>query len=191
VFSGLAKRLRQRQPGGYHPGLTLEKVRRDLAALDCAAQSATRLHCSAAGGLEFDVCERVEPMFLSHTVLCEFELAVPGVCTEPARLELQHTGAFKREGIRCLVQQGDRTELAALAQRIEQDAVLLTAILPLDFRRCELIRGEQGWTVRIEHFGASEVVNRLPSMRRYIRLTAEQRQSLLASFAAIRRLLGT
>jgi hypothetical protein len=188
VLSALAKRLSGRRPGGYQPGMTLERVRRDLAALDCASESATRLHCSA-GGLEFDVVERVEAMFLSHTVLCEFELSVPAGGAEPARLELQHTGAFKRDGIRCVVKQGDRAELGKLAQRIEQDAALRSAILPLDFRRCELLRGEQGWTVRIEHFGASEVVNRLPSMRRYIRLTAEQRQSLLASFTAFRHLL--
>nr|WP_294865227.1 DUF3156 family protein [uncultured Pseudogulbenkiania sp.] len=190
MLTRLAERLRARQPGGYRPGLTLERVRHNLAPLECQVESATLLHCNASSGLAFDVRERVEPMFLAHTVLCEFELAVPGSSTGPARLELQHTGAFKREGIRCVVKQGDRAELATLIRRIEQDASLRAAILPLDFRRCELIGSEQGWLVRIEHFGASEVVNRLPPMRRYIRLTPEQRQCLLASFVVFIRLLG-
>ncbi|WP_324729552.1 DUF3156 family protein, partial [Pseudomonas chlororaphis] len=60
---------------------------------------------------------------------------------------------------------------------------------PLDFKRLQLQRDEQGWLVRLEHFGASEVVNRLPGFRRYIRLSAEQRGALLAAFKRLHSLL--
>ena len=43
--------------------------------------------------------------------------------------------------------------------------------------------------MHLEHFGASEVVNRLPGFRRYIRLSAEQRAALLGSFTELYKLL--
>lgn len=194
VLRRLADRfLRERQPKGYRPGLTLERVRRDLAPFDCTIEATTRMCCTTVpGGLSFEVHERVEPLFLSHTVLCEFVLPLPDgkAGKGSGRIEIRHTGAIKRQGITCVVKQGGLAALAALAERIQHDAALNAAILPLDFRRCVLTRDEQGWHVLIEHFGASEVVNRLPAMRRYIRLTAEQRQCLLESFTAFRRLLA-
>ncbi|WP_259767086.1 DUF3156 family protein, partial [Pseudomonas protegens] len=65
----------------------------------------------------------------------------------------------------------------------------LERLLPLDFKHLELWRDEQGWQVRLEHFGASEVVNRLPGFRRYIRLSAQQRAALLGSFTELYKLL--
>ncbi|MBI3145042.1 MAG: DUF3156 family protein [Pseudogulbenkiania sp.] len=185
--------LRERQPKGYRPGLTLERVRRDLAPFDCTMPDATRLCCTAvAGAPVFEVHERVEPLFLSHTVLCEFVLSLPAgkVGEGSGRIEIRHTGVIKRQGIACVVKQGAPALLVALAERIQYDAVLQAAILPLDFRRCVLTHDDQGWRVLIEHFGASEVVNRFPAMRRYIRLTAEQRGHLLDSFTAFRRILA-
>lgn len=85
---------------------------------------------------------------------------------------------------------GDAQALAPLIERIQHDAALNAALLPLDFKRCMLTRNEAGWQVEIEHFGASEVVNRLPSMRRYIRLTPEQRQALLNDLAELQALLA-
>ena len=184
---------RERLPKGYRPGATLQRLRGDLGGLECQMPEASRLCCTAlSGGLSFEVRERAEPLFLSHTVACEFVLLLPAAEAggEGGRIELRHTGAIQRQGIVCVVKQGDRAALLPLAQRIEQDAALSAAILPLDFKRCELVLDEEGWRVRIEHFGASEVVSRFPPMRRYIRLTAEQRRHLLDSLAAFQRLLA-
>ena len=63
--------------------------------------------------------------------------------------------------------------------------------MPLDFKRLRIdLQGGQ-WCVRLEHMGGSEVVNRLPAFRRYIALSAVQREHLLASLAGLQRLLSS
>lgn len=93
-------------------------------------------------------------------------------------------------GVAARLQVGDSADWTPLLQRLCRDRRLLEVLLPLDFKRLELCRDERGWQVTLEHFGASEVVNRLPGMRRYIRLNTEQREALLGSFSHLQRLLG-
>lgn len=178
-----------RPPSGYRPGVTLGQLRRDLAGLECAVASPTRAQFST-GDLEFEVEERAQAQLLMHIVVCEFVLRVPSQQTEAAKIVLRHTGAIRRQGVAARLSEGSVQAMAPLLARLHADAPLLAALLPLDFKRLELIRDAQGWQVRLEHFGASEVVNRLPGFRRYIRLTQEQRAALLATFTRLYSLLG-
>jgi hypothetical protein len=73
---------------------------------------------------------------------------------------------------------------------LQQDRDLHTALMPLDFKRCELIADENGWRLEIEHFAASEVVGSFPPFRRYIRLLSTQKLALLAVMAAVRRVVA-
>lgn len=180
----------QRPPSGYCPGVTLNQLRRDLAGLDCVplAPGLARF-VDADGGLGFEVQERAQAQLLMHIVVCEFRLLVPGRQGDDARLELRHTGAVRRQGVAARLKQGEAAEWEGLLAQLQSDPALLECLLPLDFKRLELQRQEGIWQVRLEHFGASEVVNRLPGFRRYIRLSAEQRAALLATFCRLNHLL--
>lgn len=179
-----------RAPSGYRPGVTLGQLRRDLAGLEFTSQGAVQgaFHCPQSG-LKFDVLERPQAQFLMHIVVCEWRLAVPCDTARQARIRLRHTGAIRRQGVTAGLLTGEQAEWAPLLQRLCSDPRLLEQLLPLDFKHLELRRDAQGWQVRLEHFGASEVVNRLPGFRRYIRLSVEQRAALLGSFTELYRIL--
>ncbi|AZC24626.1 DUF3156 family protein [Pseudomonas sessilinigenes] len=180
-----------RPPSGYRPGLTLNQLRRDLAGLEFDGQGMARgtFRCLQRG-LAFEVAECPQAQFLMHIVACQWSMRVPCAGPGQARITLRHTGAIRRQGVAARLQVGDSADWAPLLQRLCRDRQLLEVLLPLDFKRLELCRDERGWQVTLEHFGASEVVNRLPGMRRYIRLNTEQREALLGSFSHLQRLLG-
>ncbi|MBP5112070.1 DUF3156 family protein [Pseudomonas protegens] len=182
--------LWNRAPSGYRPGLTLGQLRRDLAGLDFTPRSQVQggFHCPQ-NGLRFEVQERAQAQFLMHIVACEWRLPVPCDTARQARIRLRHTGTIRRQGVAARLLTGEDAEWAPLLQRLCSDQRLLEHLLPLDFKHLELRRDAQGWQVHLEHFGASEVVNRLPGFRRYIRLSAEQRAALLGSFTELYKLL--
>ncbi|WP_044870542.1 DUF3156 family protein [Pseudomonas sp. LFM046] len=187
MFPSLSEYWR-RPPSGYRPGATLVHVQRDLQGLPGEPLDGAAMRFrSADGTLDFEVREVVQAQFLMHLVLTEFVLRVPSAGIGPVRIELNHRGAIRRQGIACKVRAGDA---GALANRLQDDPRLLAALMPLDFKRLRIEREGSQWVVRLEHMGASEVVNRMPAFRRYIRLTAEQRQHLLQVFRGLRELLG-
>lgn len=183
--------LRPRLPKGYRPGETLARLERDLSGLDyLGEEDGHRRYALPGSNWSVLVSEVVDSQLLLHTVSCCFslQLALAGPA-QPCRLAFSHRGSWRRSGIACRLLRGDAGELAALRQRLEQDADLHTALMPLDFKRCELLGDAAGWRVEIEPFAASEVVGRFPPFRRYIRLTTTQKLAVLAAMAALRRLL--
>lgn len=184
---------RPRQPSGYRPGGTLEHVRRNLGMLSYDALERTRGRFSTADGLLcFEAQERTHSELLMHLVLTDFVLQVPSREVGAMQVELRHTGAIRRTGLACKRQGGVPAALAALETALLQDPSLCAALMPLDFKRLTIGRGEEGgWTVSLEHMAASEVVNRLPSFRRYIRLGDGQRDGLIESLSALQRVLRT
>ena len=70
---------------------------------------------------------------------------------------------------------------------------LADALRPLHLTDCTFDARDGRWTLAIVPFGGSEVVNRMPSFRRYVRLTGEQAAALsaacLAFETALRRIL--
>ena len=69
----------------------------------------------------------------------------------------------------------------------------LDALRPLHLTDCTIDTRDGRWTLAIVPFGGSEVVNRMPSFRRYVRLTGEQAAALSAALlafeTALRRIL--
>ncbi len=179
-MSGAATRFRQwwanLQPAGYLPGVLLSRLRHDMGTLECEPRS-DGLVLFRAGDIEFLAQERVEPHFLMHEVSTQFIFHVPGSAPGDRHLQIRHRGSWKRTGIECIPPDA----------RLEADASLTEALLPLDFTHCELAQDAQGWQCRLTHFGASEVVYRMPPLRRYVRLSAGQRDALLATFRALLR----
>ncbi|SDH91906.1 DUF3156 family protein [Pseudomonas panipatensis] len=180
-----------RAPSGYRPGVTLEQARRNLAGLTFQALApGLGRFGTVDGGLVFELHERPLAQFLMHLVLTEFVLERPALDAAEARFELRHSGALRRQGLVCRQRAGDPALGARLAERLGADAHLQQALLPLDFKRLRLERGAGRWRVRLEHMGASEVVNRMPSFRRYVQLSREQRDYLLRALFHLQRLLG-
>ncbi|WP_199101282.1 DUF3156 family protein [Aquitalea sp. ASV11] len=181
-----------RLPRAYRPGATLARLAQDLNGLEVVgAEEGCPAYRLPAADWFFRVEERVESQFLLHTVSCCFVLALPGTApSSPSRLQLQHRGNWQRSGFACLRREGAGAELAGLMVLLQQDRDLHTALMPLDFKRCELIADEQGWRLEVEHFAASEVVGSFPPFRRYIRLLTTQKLALLAVMAAVRRVVG-
>lgn len=193
VLRSLSDRfIRQRQPSGYRPGETLAHVRRNFGGLSFEALEPTRGRFAAADGLFFEAQERTHSELLMHLVLTDFVLQVPSREVGALQIELRHTGAVRRTGLACKRRAGEAAALATLEAALLHDQPLCTALMPLDFKRLVIGRGEAGgWTVSLEHMGASEVVNRMPSFRRYIRLDDRQRDGLLQSLSALQRILQT
>lgn len=180
-------------PRGYRPGATLQRLARELM-VDIAEPEGSCLHCQAGASLVFDVQERTEGLFLSHTVSCEFRLplTLPIESSTVGHLQIRHRGTWRREGILCKVKGRDDATgtLAAIAGQLQNDEHLVKTLLPLDFRRCELRQEAGRWWLCIEHFGASEIVVSVPPLRRYIRLVRQQQQHLLDSLLAFGRILA-
>lgn len=185
----LWQKLFDRAPSGYRPGVTLEHLRRNLGLAGCQVLEPGRARFSLAGGVEFEVRERTESQLLMHIVVCEFRLQCSAASEGTATLELHHTGAIRRSGLGWKQKGGEAGLMHGLRQRLEQDQSLYQALMPLDFKRLRLERAEGQWTVVLEHMGGSEVVNRMPAFRRYIRVDPQQRELLLAALIGFRRLL--
>ncbi|MEE1888661.1 DUF3156 family protein [Pseudomonas carassii] len=169
-----------RAPAGYRPGATLARLRQNLGLAD------VRSFTYREDGPAIEVRERTESHLLMHLVMCEFILRVPACGQGTLRTEVHHTGALRRTGVACRLRGGDRALFEALEIRF---AALHAILMPLDFKRLTIDCQDGQWQVTLEHMGASEVVNRMPALRRYIPLDVEQRKHLWQAFDALERML--
>lgn len=168
-----------RAPNGYRPGVTLARLRRDLGLAKLDVE-----------GVVFELVERTESQLLMHVVMTEFVLHVPTSTAGAGSFEVHHGGAIRRSGIR-VRQRSDHQALGReLHARLLADSELFQALMPLDFKRLRIDLKDQQWCVRLEHMGGSEVVNRMPAFRRYIAVSPEQRNHLLATLAGMKRVLS-
>lgn len=178
-------------PKGYLPGATLRRALPELRGvlLDsgvsgsiCALQTPDdTLHCQ--------VRERVEEQFLMHVVSLEFFMQLPGPAVEGS-FEIRNTGWVTRTGITCATPRNRRGALAGITEKLKGDRELKEALMQLVFKRCEITGSAAGWLVRLETFGLSEVVNRVPPLRRYIGVGKEEPGALVAALFSLQRLLG-
>ncbi|KFF46886.1 hypothetical protein JH25_24695 [Pseudomonas sp. BRG-100] len=169
-----------RAPSGYRPGVTLARLRRDLG-----------LATLEVDGVNFEIVERTESQLLMHLVLTECVLRVPASASGAGSFEVHHGGAIRRNGIRVRRRSGSQALACELQARLLADSGLFQSLMPLDFKRLRIDLKDRQWCVRLEHMGGSEVVNRMPAFRRYIAVSPEQRNHLLAVLAGIKRALST
>ena len=189
----LFKRLFDQPPPGFQPGVTLGRALAELRGrveFTKTDVSKAVLH-TIDGNLNFEVQERVERHFMMHIVALKFTQNVPSVAVPGARIDVRNTGLLFRTGMACATPARYRRDLQPIIYRLEGDRELAAALMALDFRRCQVLGTGHGWCVCIEPYGASEVVNRMPSFRRYIRLEKSQGGALVAALQAFRRILGT
>ncbi|NNA88354.1 DUF3156 family protein [Pseudomonas gessardii] len=181
----------QRAPAGYQPGRTLGQLQRNLGLARFEQVSPTLARAALEDdSLHLEIRERTESQLLMHLVMTEFSLCLPASTEGAARFALHHGGAIRRTGIRCRQRSGEGALLGALQARLQQDSALQAALMPLDFKCLHIELHARQWHIRLEHMGGSEVVNRLPAFRRYIALSREQRDALLAALAGLQRVVG-
>jgi hypothetical protein len=173
-------------PPGYRPGTTLARLVRDLPGLLPEPLAPDRVRLSQPGASwTLEVTERPQSHLLMHIVTCRFCVSLPGSAAGKALISISHTGLIKRKGLRGVIRKGHSTSLAGWLNQMLADPTVCAALLPLDFKFLSLIQDEHGWRIEMEPFAASEVVNRFPSYRRYVRLTHDQAQHVLTSLSLL------
>lgn len=182
-------RFWHRDPPGYQPGATLDRLVANLRPYACERVATRQLRITLPQGPVIDVCEQVQSLFLAHIVTQRFRLQGQTSHAESMVLNIITGGWLRRNGViyrSKAKHKGARQLIAAL----EQYPQIGETFANLDFRRATLTIKEGHWWLEIEHFAASEVVSRLPASRRYLRLEPEQRRLLLSSFLMIGQLMG-
>ncbi|VWB12235.1 hypothetical protein BAR24066_00406 [Burkholderia arboris] len=177
-------------PPGHRPGAIAARVLADLqAARDAGGVGAT---ARLPNGVRVSVDERVERQFLMHTVSVRVAATANGPAAQGSA-RVRQTGWLRSTGIDAVRASGcDPVFNDTLAALIAEPS-LVDALRPLHLTDCTIDTRDGRWTLAIVPFGGSEVVNRMPSFRRYVRLTGEQAAALSAAFlafeTALRRIL--
>ena len=141
----------------------MNAVQRDLAGWpsEKLSERSALLRLSDATAVTFSV--RQKRLFMASIHSCEF--VVEGPVTRPVRgnIRAHQSGWWKRQPIRFI---GGKDSA-------------------LDYRRFSLTFDSSGWRCSIEPWAASEVVCKMPPLRRYLRLEAQQRMLLLSVLAMV------
>ncbi|HEF5874486.1 TPA: DUF3156 family protein [Burkholderia cenocepacia] len=177
-------------PPGHRPGTIAARVLADLRAVREAddVDGAARL----PNGVRVSIDERIERQFLMHTVSVEVRAAASGPAAQGGA-RVRQTGWLRRTGVDTAPVPGcDPVFLDTLATLLAEP-LLADALRPLHLTDCTIEARDGRWTLAIVPFGGSEIVNRMPSFRRYVRLIDEQAAALsaacLAFETALRRIL--
>lgn len=157
----------------------MNAVQRDLAGWPCEklSERSALLRLNNATAVTFSV--RQKRLFMASIHSCEF--VVQGPVTRPVRgkIRAHQSSWWKRQPIRFIGGKGSE----ALAGYLNGFPNLQQTLSELDYRRFSLTFNGRGWRCSIEPWAASEVVCKMPPLRRYLRLEAQQRMLLLSVLA--------
>ncbi|MBR7991292.1 DUF3156 family protein [Burkholderia cenocepacia] len=177
-------------PPGHRPGAIAARVLADLRAVrdDDGAGGVGGATARLPNGVRVRVDERVERQFLMHTVSVKVTVAANGPAVQGSA-RVRQTGWLRRTGIAAALAPGCDPAFIDTLAALLADPALADALRPLHLIDC-VIDAHDGdardgrWTLAIVPFGGSEVVNRMPSFRRYVRLIDEQAAALSAACLA-------
>ncbi|WP_175882687.1 DUF3156 family protein [Burkholderia sp. BCC0044] len=170
-------------PPGHRPGAIAARVLADLRAVRDADGGVGGIKARLPNGVRVSVDERVERQFLMHTVSVTVTAAADGPAAQGSA-SVRQTGWLRCTGIDAAPPPGcDPVFIDTLAALLAEPA-LADALRPLHLTDCAIDARDGRWTLAIVPFGGSEVVNRMPSFRRYVRLIDEQAAALSAACLA-------
>ncbi|WP_321856126.1 DUF3156 family protein [Burkholderia cenocepacia] len=170
-------------PPGHRPGAIAARVLADLRAVRDAGGGVGGVTARLPNGVRVSVDERVERQFLMHTVSVKVTAAAHGPAAQGSA-RVRQTGWLRCTGIDAARMPGcDPVFIDTLAALLAEPS-LADALRPLDLTDCAIDARDGRWTLAIVPFGGSEVVNRMPSFRRYVRLIDEQAAALSAACLA-------
>ncbi len=180
-----------RTPRAYRPGALLQNLRHDFAAFNFLILGAAKARIGITPNFSVDIQECVEAHFLMHIVSAEFSCSFVGASTGSMTIAARHRGFLQRSGVNFVHStKACPVKTHTILDRLRGCTDLTSALMKLDFTAWELEGTKHGWTVRVRHFGASEVAGQLPSFRRYVPLAHAQREALVASMLSLRKLLA-
>ncbi|KVD44696.1 hypothetical protein WI85_26210 [Burkholderia ubonensis] len=174
-------------PPGYRPGATAARVLADLRAAregDGGASGVARL----PNGVRVRVAEQVARQFLMHTVGVRIAAIARGPAAHGSA-RIAQTGWLRRTGVRAVLREGCDPGFVRTVAALVAEPSLAGALRPLHLTNCTIDAHDGRWTLTVVPFGGSEVVSRMPSFRRYVRLTDEQAAALSAALIAFERAL--
>ncbi|KVH76692.1 DUF3156 family protein [Burkholderia cepacia] len=178
-------------PPGHRPGAIAARVLSDLGAVR-DADGGGSLTARLPNGVRVGIDERVDRQFLMHTVSVKVAATARGPAVQ-GRARVTQTGWLRRTGIDAMAEPGCDPGFVDTVAALVAEPSLADALRPLHLTDCAIDARDGRWTLAIVPFGGSEVVNRMPSFRRYVRLTGEQAAALsaacLAFETALRRIL--
>lgn len=161
----------------------MNAVSRDLHGWNTEklTEQSAALHLDASTRVTFSV--RQKRLFMASIQSCEF--SIEGALNRPLQgsLRARQSGWFTRQPVtfrakRC----GDA---ALLAAHLNTFPALQQTLSELDYRYFTLSLCGETWRCTLEPWAASEVVCRLPPLRRYLRLERHQRMLLLSVMGMI------
>ncbi|AKM38835.1 MULTISPECIES: DUF3156 family protein [Burkholderia] len=178
-------------PPGHRPGAIAARVLADLRA-EREADGAAGLTARLPNGVRVTIGERVERQFLMHTVSVKVAATARGPAVQGSA-RVRQTGWLRSTGVDAVALPGCDPGFVDAVAALVAEPSLADALRPLHLTDCTIDARDGRWTLAIVPFGGSEVVNRMPSFRRYVRLTGEQAAALsaacLAFETALRRIL--
>ncbi|MCA8061252.1 DUF3156 family protein [Burkholderia sp. AU38729] len=178
-------------PPGHRPGAIAARVLADLRAERDADHVGSRT-ARLPNGVRVSIDERVDRQFLMHTISVKVAATACGPAVQGSA-RVRQTGWLRCTGIDALAAPGCDPGFADTLAALVAEPSLADALRPLHLTDCTIDARDGRWTLAIVPFGGSEVVNRMPSFRRYVRLTGEQATALsaacLAFETALRRIL--
>jgi hypothetical protein len=172
-----------RPPPGHRPGAIAARVLADLGAVRDANGAAADTMARLPNGVRVRADERVERQFLMHTVSVRVMVAAHGPAAE-GRARVLQTGWLRRTGVAAEPERRCDPGFARAVAALVAQPSLADALRPLHLSDCTIAARDGRWTFAVVPFGGSEVVNRMPSFRRYVRLTGEQAAALSAACLA-------
>jgi len=170
-------------PPGHRPGAIAARVLADLGAVRDANGGAAETLARLPNGVRVSIEERVDRQFLMHTVSVQVSMHADGPAGQGLARVLQ-TGWLRRTGIAAASAPGCDPGFVRTAAALAAQPSLADALRPLHLTDCTIAARDGRWTLAVVPFGGSEVVNRMPSFRRYVRLTGEQATALSAACLA-------
>ncbi|MEL0554516.1 uncharacterized protein DUF3156 [Raoultella sp. BIGb0399] len=154
----------------------MNAVQRDLAGWpgEKLSERSAVLHLNASTDVTVSV--RQKRLFMASIHSCEF--VVEGPVSRPAqgKIRAHQSGWLKRQPVTF---RGSKTA-AELARYLNGFPRLQQTLSELDYRRFTFTLDDQRWRCCIEPWAASEVVCKMPPLRRYLRLEKQQRMLLLS-----------
>nr|WP_323121263.1 DUF3156 family protein [Burkholderia alba] len=141
------------------------------------------------GGMALHAQETVDRQFLMHTVQVRLTATLPGPPAHGAATIAQR-GWLRRTDVAATLDTRADARFARHLAALLACPAWRAALMELDLTYCAIEARGTRWTLRVVPFGGSEVVNRMPSFRRYIRVTDAQRHALAATFGGFAVLLA-
>ncbi|AOI60457.1 DUF3156 family protein [Burkholderia diffusa] len=170
-------------PPGHRPGAVAARVLADLGAVRDANGGTAEALARLPNGVRVRIDECVDRQFLMHTVAVRVSIDADGPAGHGHARVLQ-TGWLRRTGIAAETAPGCDPGFMRAVAALVADSSLADALRPLHLTDCTIAARDGRWTLAVVPFGGSEVVNRMPSFRRYVRLTGDQAAALSAACVA-------